>query len=42
LVGQKITAVKSLNGKTVDVPKGLYIVKVSDKGISKGFKLLSK
>jgi hypothetical protein len=43
LVGQKITAAKSLNGKTVSVPnKALYIVKVTDKGKSDSYKILSK
>jgi len=42
LVGQKIAAVKSLNGKTVDVSKGLYIVKVTDKGKSVSYKVIVK
>jgi hypothetical protein len=43
LLGQKIAAVKSLNGKTLNVPnKGLYVVKVTDKGNSDSYKILSK
>jgi hypothetical protein len=42
-VGQKVTAAKSLNGKTVDVPnKALYIVKVTDKGKSVSYKVIVK
>jgi hypothetical protein len=42
LVGQKVIAAKSLNGKTVNVSKGLYLVKVTDKGNSDSYKILSK
>jgi hypothetical protein len=40
LVGQKIAAAKSLNGKTINVSKGLYIVKVIDKGKSVSYKVI--
>jgi hypothetical protein len=42
LVGQKVAAAKSLNGKTVDVSKGLFIVKVTDKGKSVSYKVVVK
>jgi hypothetical protein len=43
LVGQKVTAVKSLNGNTVNVSaKGINIVRVTDKGKSYSYKILVK
>jgi hypothetical protein len=43
LVGQKIAEVRSLNGRSIDLPaKGMYVVKVSDNGQTKGYKVLSK
>ncbi|MDR3327911.1 MAG: T9SS type A sorting domain-containing protein [Prevotellaceae bacterium] len=42
LVGQKIAAAKSLNGNTINVSNGLYIVKVTDKGKSFSSKVVVK
>jgi hypothetical protein len=43
LVGQKIATVKSVNGNSLTLPcKGLYIIKVSDRGATSGYKVLAK
>jgi len=42
LVGQKIATAKSLNGNTINISKGLYIVKVIDKGKSVSCKVIVK
>jgi hypothetical protein len=43
LVGQKVATVKSVNSNSLTLPcKGLFIVKVSDRGATAGYKVLAK